>query len=108
MALWPSEYELTFWPIGLGKYFICKRGAAQTVLPSTEFVIQLNLKHDTITIWNLDWSWNISIYRFGKMFPDKKATLRMTFQQLGFIYGTLDMKVNSNLTLHMLFSDINA
>lgn len=42
------------------------------------------------------------------MFPDKKATLRMTFQQLGFIYGTLDMKVNSNLTFHMFFSDINA
>ena len=36
------------WPSGLGKYFLCKIFAFQTLLRSLEFVIQINLEHDTI------------------------------------------------------------
>ena len=44
------------WPNGLGNYFLCKRSAVQTLLWSLEFVIQVNLEHDTIaaTIENLE------------------------------------------------------
>ena len=33
-----------------GNYFVCKRFAIQTLLWSLEFVIQINLEHDTIAI----------------------------------------------------------
>ena len=35
-------------PSGLGNYFVCKRFAVQTLMWSLEFVIQINLEHDTI------------------------------------------------------------
>ena len=41
-------------------YFLCKRFAVQTLLWSLEFVIQINLEHDTITVLNLARSWSIS------------------------------------------------
>ena len=44
-----SSY-LTLWPSGLGNYFVCKRFAVQTLLWSLEFVIEINLEHDAITI----------------------------------------------------------
>ena len=43
----------TWWPSGLGNYFVCKRLAVQTLLWSLEFVIQINLEHNTIAVWNL-------------------------------------------------------
>ena len=39
--------------IGLGNYFVCKRFPVQTLLWSVEFVIQINLEHNTIAVWNL-------------------------------------------------------
>ena len=42
--------HMALWPSGLGNYLICKRFAVQTLLWSLEFVIQINLKHDTITV----------------------------------------------------------
>ena len=45
---WPEE-GLNSWPNGLGNYFVCKRFEVQTLLWSLEFVIQINLEHDTIT-----------------------------------------------------------
>ena len=38
----------SLWPIGWGNYFVCKRFAFQTLLWSLEFVIQINLEHNTI------------------------------------------------------------
>ena len=35
---------------GLGNDFVCKRFAVQTLLWSLEFVIQINLEHDTIAV----------------------------------------------------------
>ena len=32
---------------GLGNYFVCKRFAVQILMWSLEFVIQINLEHDT-------------------------------------------------------------
>ena len=43
-------------PIGLGNYFVCNRFAFQTLLWSLEFLIQSNLKNDTITIINVVYS----------------------------------------------------
>ena len=40
---------MALWPSGLGNYFISKRFAVQTLLVSLEFVVQINLQHDTIT-----------------------------------------------------------
>ena len=43
-------------PSELGHYFVCKRFAVQTLLWSLEFVIQINLEHDTIVerfVWLL-------------------------------------------------------
>ena len=40
-------------PSGLGNDFVCKRFAVQTLLWSLEFVIQINLEHDTIATSNL-------------------------------------------------------
>ena len=47
-------------PSGLGKDFPCKRFAVQTFLWSQKFVIQINLEHGTIAVWNLARSWRIS------------------------------------------------
>ena len=55
---WPEE-GLNSWPNGLGNYFVCKRFEVQTLLWSLEFVIQINLEHDTIAVWNLARSWSI-------------------------------------------------
>ena len=35
---------------GLGNYFVCKRFAVQILMWSLEFVIQINLEHDTIAV----------------------------------------------------------
>ena len=40
----------TIWGLGLGNYFQCKRFTVQTLLLSREFVIQVNLQHDTISL----------------------------------------------------------
>ena len=55
---------LVLWPSRLGNYFLCKRFAFQILLWSLEFVIKINLEHDTIAIWNflskfkyLNWLW---------------------------------------------------
>ena len=45
--------------------FICKWFSVQTFLCSLEFMIQINLEHDTITVWNLARSWSISKYQKG-------------------------------------------
>ena len=42
----------TLWPSGLGNYFVCKLFTIQTLLWSMEFVIQVNLEHDTIVIYS--------------------------------------------------------
>ena len=47
---------------GLGNCFVCKRFTVQTLLRSLEFVIQINLEHDTIAVWNLTRSWRSSSY----------------------------------------------
>ena len=49
-----------WWPGRLGNYLVCKRFAVQTLLWSLEFVIQINLEHDTIAVWNSARSWIIS------------------------------------------------
>ena len=41
---------------------MCKRFAIQTLLWSLEFVIQINIEHDTITVWNVARGWSISTY----------------------------------------------
>ena len=38
------------WPSRLVNDFVCKRFAVQTLLWPMEFVIQINLKHDTIAV----------------------------------------------------------
>ena len=55
-----SSYLTHLWPRGLGNYFVCKRFEVQTLLCSLEFVIQINLKHDTIAVWNVARSSSIS------------------------------------------------
>ena len=50
------------WLIGLGNFFASKRLAVQTLLLSLEFVIQINLDHDTITL--LLWFLNFSMIKF--------------------------------------------
>ena len=64
---WPQEV-LNCW---LGNYFICKRFTVQTLLCWLEFVIQINLEHNTIAVWNLVQSWSISIKKkwFGSGHP---------------------------------------
>ena len=42
------ETAMVSWPSGLGNYFVCKGFAVQTLLWSLEFVIRINLEHDTI------------------------------------------------------------
>ena len=62
---WPQEglncesAKLLLGPLGhkatrpLGNYFVCKRFAVRTLLWSLEFVIQINLEHDTIAKGNI-------------------------------------------------------
>ena len=52
----------TWWPSGLGNYFVRNRFAVQILLWSLEFTIQINLEHGTITVWNVARSWSISIH----------------------------------------------
>ena len=49
------------WPSGLSNYFVYKRFVVQTLLWSLELMIQINLEHKTIAVWNLARSWSISI-----------------------------------------------
>ena len=42
------DYKAFYRRIGLGKDFVCKRFTVQTLLWLLEFVIQINLKHNTI------------------------------------------------------------
>ena len=52
-----KSYRLSIWLVlwhnGLGKYLVCKRFAVQTLLSPLEFVLQRNLKHNTIAVWTL-------------------------------------------------------
>ena len=60
---WPQEglnCESLGYEVGLGNYFVSKRFAVQTLMWSLEFVIHVNLEHDTIAVWNLARSWSIS------------------------------------------------
>ena len=50
-------FHMALGPSGLGSYFTCKRFAVQTHLWSLEFVIQINLKHDTIKV-NVNFNFN--------------------------------------------------
>ena len=50
-------FHMALGPRGLGSYFICKRFAVQTNLWSLEFVIQINLEHDTIKV-NVNFNFN--------------------------------------------------
>ena len=43
-----NRFLMALWPSGLGNYFVCRRFPVQTLLWSLEFVIQINLEHDTI------------------------------------------------------------
>ena len=43
-----NHKNMVLWPSGLGNDFVCKRFAVQTPLWSLEFVIQINVEHDTI------------------------------------------------------------
>ena len=45
-----SDHRRALWPNGLGNYFVCKTFAVHTLLWSLEFVVQINLEHDTITV----------------------------------------------------------
>ena len=42
--------KIPHYGLGLGNYFVCKRFAVQTLLWSLEFVIEINLEHDTIAV----------------------------------------------------------
>ena len=56
-----SRYEVvTLLPSGLRNHFVCKRFAVQTLLRSHKFVIQINLEHDTTSVWGLARSWSTS------------------------------------------------
>ena len=58
---WSQEvWTANLWPNGLGNYFICKRFAVQTLLWSLGFVIQINLEHDAIIVWQLPQTWSTS------------------------------------------------
>ena len=41
---------MALWPSGLGNYFVCNRLPVQILLWSLEFVIKINLEHDTIAV----------------------------------------------------------
>ena len=43
--------ESVHWRSGLGNYFVYKSFAVQTLLWLLEFAIQINLQHDTITVY---------------------------------------------------------
>ena len=38
---------------GLGNYFVCKRFTVQPLLWSLEFLIQINLEHDTVAVTSI-------------------------------------------------------
>ena len=42
--------QVTLQPSGLGNFFVCKKFEVQTFLWSLEFVFQVSLEHDTITV----------------------------------------------------------
>ena len=45
--------KIPHYGLGLGNSFVCKRFTVQTFPWSLEFVIQINVQHDTIAVWNL-------------------------------------------------------
>ena len=57
------------WPSGLGNYFVCKRFAVQTLLWPLEFVIQINLEHDTIAIRLMKMKMKNRPYRYDIIGP---------------------------------------
>ena len=76
---------MALWPSGLCNYFACKRFAVQTLLWSLEFVIQINLEHNTIAVWNLGRRWSISC-----------------INMLSLKFGHLHLKFWSTMSLIML------
>ena len=81
--VWTANLLHTKWPSGLGNYFVCKRFAVQTLLWPLEFVIQTNLEHVTIAVWNLARSWSISISSYsisGKTYdPNSRKRQKTSF-----------------------------
>ena len=73
------------WPSGLGNYFVYKRFTVQTLLWSLEFVIQTNLEHVTITVWNLAWSWSILTFKLCEFVSTSKNS--GYFTDLSWGYG---------------------
>ena len=61
-------------PNGLGNYFECKRFAVQTLLWSQEFMVQVNLEHDTIAVCVLVFKLK---YGFHKMNPRGQSENRI-------------------------------
>ena len=55
-------------PNGLHNYFSCTRFAVPTLLSPLEVVIQINLEHDTIAVWNLARSWTILTKKILKIY----------------------------------------
>ena len=58
--LFGSQIPVSTWGFELlGNYFVCKGFAVQTLLRSLEFMIQINLEHDTIDnfSWSFLYSW---------------------------------------------------
>ena len=83
-------------PSGLGNYFVCKRFAVQTLLWSLEFMVQINLEHDIIAVWNLARSWSISNQRFKyqkfRKTSQRWMYLTQQFQNFGFQWILFQIK----------------
>ena len=65
----------------LDNYFLCKKFTVQTLLWSLEFVIQIDLEHDNIAVWNLSRSWSISSYEIITKKINKSKTLQKSSWQ---------------------------
>ena len=64
----PLGHKAILWHSWLDNEFVRRRFAVQTFLWSLEFVIEINLEHDIIAVWNLARSWSILRRRIPNWF----------------------------------------
>ena len=86
---------------GLYNYFVCKRFAIQILLWSLEFVIQINLVHNTIADKYVD-LWNLSIY-----FTWKNIRKSHTMKLLGSTKSKITEDENGEYSSHIEITEVH-